>query len=61
MRGLNNCFSYDLVPSLEVVEAALRASRRCNDYAMAVRVRGQALLNSDPCAVGACTDGASSD
>lgn len=39
MRGLNNCFSYDLVPSLEVVEGALKAARRCNDYAMAVRVR----------------------
>jgi cytochrome c oxidase subunit 5a len=37
-RGLNNCFSYDLVPSPEVVEAALRASRRVNDYSTAVRV-----------------------
>jgi len=38
MRGLNNCFSYDLVPSQEVVEAALRAARRCDDFAMAVRI-----------------------
>jgi cytochrome c oxidase subunit 5a len=37
-RGLNNCFSYDLVPAPEVVEAALRASRRVNDYSTAVRV-----------------------
>jgi cytochrome c oxidase subunit 5a len=37
-RGLNNCFSHDLVPAPAVVEAALRAARRVNDYATAVRV-----------------------
>jgi cytochrome c oxidase subunit 5a len=37
-RGLNNCFSHDLVPAPSVVEAALRAARRVNDYATAVRV-----------------------
>lgn len=37
-RGLNNCFSYDLVPAPEVIESALRASRRVNDYSTAVRV-----------------------
>jgi cytochrome c oxidase subunit 5a len=37
-RGLNNCFAYDLVPSLEVVESALKASRRVNDYSTAVRI-----------------------
>lgn len=37
-RGLNNCFAYDLVPTVDVVEAALRASRKVNDYATAVRV-----------------------
>lgn len=37
-RGLNNCFAHDLVPSPEVIEAALRAARRVNDYATAVRV-----------------------
>ncbi|KAI5452219.1 Cytochrome c oxidase subunit 6 [Naganishia albida] len=37
-RGLNNCFAYDLVPATEVVEAALRASRKVNDYATAVRI-----------------------
>lgn len=37
-RGLNNCFAHDLVPSSSVVEAALRASRRVNDYSTAVRV-----------------------
>lgn len=37
-RGLNNAFSHDLVPAPSVVEAALRASRRVNDYATAVRV-----------------------
>jgi cytochrome c oxidase subunit 5a len=37
-RGLNNCFAHDLVPSPAVVEAALRAARRVNDYSTAVRV-----------------------
>jgi len=37
-RGLNNCFAYDLVPSLNVVEAALKASRRVNDFSTAVRI-----------------------
>lgn len=37
-RGLNNCFAYDLVPNTAVVDAALRAARKCNDYATAVRI-----------------------
>ncbi|TFK66185.1 cytochrome-c oxidase chain VI [Pluteus cervinus] len=37
-RGLNNCFAHDLVPSTAVVEAALRAARRVNDYSTAVRI-----------------------
>ena len=37
-RGLNNCFAHDLVPSSAVVEAAVRAARRVNDYATAVRI-----------------------
>lgn len=37
-RGLNNCFAHDLVPAPEVIEAALRAARRVNDYATAVRI-----------------------
>ncbi|OMH78556.1 Cytochrome c oxidase subunit 6, mitochondrial [Zancudomyces culisetae] len=37
-RGLNNCFSYDLVPDVTVCEAALRAARRIDDYATGVRV-----------------------
>lgn len=37
-RGLNNCFAHDLVPSTSVVEAAVRAARRVNDYSTAVRV-----------------------
>jgi cytochrome c oxidase subunit 5a len=37
-RGLNNCFAYDLVPATEVIEAALRASRKVIDYATAVRI-----------------------
>jgi cytochrome c oxidase subunit 5a len=37
-RVLNNAFSYDLVPSPSVIERALKASRRVNDFATAVRV-----------------------
>ena len=37
-RGLNNCFAHDLVPSTSVIEAALRAARRVNDFSTAVRV-----------------------
>lgn len=37
-RGLNNAFAYDLVPSPEVLEAALKAARRVNDFALAVRI-----------------------
>jgi len=40
LRGLNNCFSYDIVPPVPVIEAALRATRRLNDFATAVRVFG---------------------
>lgn len=37
-RGLNNCFAYDLVPGAPIIESALKASRRLNDYSTAVRV-----------------------
>ena len=37
-RGLNNCFAHDLVPAPEVIEAALRAARRVDDYSTAVRI-----------------------
>ncbi|KAJ1496927.1 Cytochrome c oxidase subunit 6, partial [Coelomomyces lativittatus] len=37
-RGLNNCFSHDLVPSTEICEAALKACRRVSDYPTAVRI-----------------------
>ncbi|ODV65814.1 COX5A-domain-containing protein [Hyphopichia burtonii NRRL Y-1933] len=36
-RILNNCFSYDLVPAPIVIEKALQACRRVNDYPTAVR------------------------
>ena len=36
-RVLNNCFSYDLVPAPSVIEKALEACRRVNDYPTAVR------------------------
>ncbi|KAF9988195.1 Cytochrome c oxidase subunit 6 [Modicella reniformis] len=37
-RGLNNAFGYDLVPAPSVIAAALKASRRVDDYATAVRI-----------------------
>ncbi|KAL1921164.1 uncharacterized protein VTP21DRAFT_10880 [Calcarisporiella thermophila] len=37
-RGLNNCFAYDLVPAPSVIESALKAARRVNDFATAVRI-----------------------
>jgi len=37
-RGLNNCFSYDLVPSVAICESALKACRRVNDFPTAVRI-----------------------
>jgi cytochrome c oxidase subunit 5a len=44
---LNNAFAYDLVPSVEVLSAALRAARRVNDFPTAVRVfEGSSDLHS---------------
>ncbi|KAF7314364.1 COX5A subunit VA of cytochrome C oxidase [Mycena kentingensis (nom. inval.)] len=37
-RGLNNCFAHDLVPAPSVLESAVRAARRVNDFATAVRI-----------------------
>ncbi|KAI5816900.1 cytochrome c oxidase subunit VA-domain-containing protein, partial [Pyronema omphalodes] len=37
-RNLNNAFAYDLVPSVSVITAALKAARRVNDFPTAVRV-----------------------
>ncbi|KAJ3056695.1 Cytochrome c oxidase subunit 6 [Rhizophlyctis rosea] len=37
-RGLNHIFATDWVPSIEVIEDALRAARRHNQFATAVRI-----------------------
>ncbi|KAG8935718.1 Cytochrome c oxidase subunit 6 [Tulasnella sp. 418] len=37
-RGLNNCFAYDLVPGVDVIESALKAARRLDDFSTAVRI-----------------------
>ncbi|EEP79099.1 cytochrome c oxidase polypeptide VI [Uncinocarpus reesii 1704] len=37
-RNLNNAFAYDLVPSVGVMTAALKAARRVNDFPTAVRI-----------------------
>lgn len=39
-RGLNNAFAYDICPPVPVLEAALRACRRLNDFATSVRIFG---------------------
>ncbi|KAL7412515.1 COX5A-domain-containing protein [Mrakia frigida] len=36
-RGMNNCFAYDLVPTVEVIESMIRAARRFDDFPTAVR------------------------
>lgn len=35
---MNNAFAYDLVPSPSVLQAALKAARRVNDFPTAVRL-----------------------
>ncbi|XP_067390744.1 cytochrome c oxidase subunit 5A, mitochondrial [Emydura macquarii macquarii] len=37
-KGINTLVSYDLVPEPKIVDAALRACRRLNDFATAVRI-----------------------
>jgi cytochrome c oxidase subunit 5a len=37
-RGLNHIFNADWVPSVEVISEALKASRRLNTFATAVRI-----------------------
>ncbi|KAM7202762.1 Cytochrome c oxidase subunit Va domain containing protein [Naviculisporaceae sp. PSN 640] len=37
-RNLNNAFAYDLVPSVAVITAALKAARRVNDLPTAIRI-----------------------
>lgn len=37
-KGLNDLYGYDLVPEPYIVAAMLRAARRINDVAMAIRI-----------------------
>lgn len=37
-RNLNNAFAYDLVPTVGVMTAAIKAARRVNDFPTAVRI-----------------------
>jgi cytochrome c oxidase subunit 5a len=39
-RGLNNVFGYDCVPPAPIIEAALKACRRLDDFSTAVRIFG---------------------
>lgn len=36
--GMNTLVNYDLVPEPKIIDAALRACRRLNDFASAVRI-----------------------
>lgn len=38
MAGINTLVGYDLVPEPKIIDAALRACRRLNDFASAVRI-----------------------
>jgi cytochrome c oxidase subunit 5a len=40
VRGLNKSFHFDIIPTIPVLEAALRAARRLDDFATASRVFG---------------------
>ncbi|KAM4795800.1 cytochrome c oxidase subunit 5A, mitochondrial-like [Rhinophrynus dorsalis] len=37
-KGMNTLIGYDLVPEPKIIDAALRACRRLNDFASAVRI-----------------------
>lgn len=37
-RGLNDVFAHDLIPEVEIMEAALDASRRVNSFGTGVRI-----------------------
>ncbi|XP_010221955.1 PREDICTED: cytochrome c oxidase subunit 5A, mitochondrial, partial [Tinamus guttatus] len=37
-KGINTLVGYDLVPEPKIIDAALRACRRLNDFASAVRI-----------------------
>jgi cytochrome c oxidase subunit 5a len=36
-RGLNNCFGYDIVPTVPILTEAFKAARRLNDFPTTVR------------------------
>lgn len=38
LSGMNTLIGYDLVPEPKILEAALRACRRLNDLASAIRI-----------------------
>lgn len=38
LTGINTLVGYDLVPEPKIIDAALRACRRLNDFASAVRI-----------------------
>lgn len=38
LTGMNTLVGYDLVPEPKIIDAALRACRRLNDFASAVRI-----------------------
>ena len=46
-KGVNELYGHDLVPEPRIVNAMLRACRRLDDFAMAVRVLEMIKLKSD--------------
>lgn len=39
-RGLNNCFAYDIVPTVPILREAILASRRLNTFSTSLRIFG---------------------
>ena len=48
-KGMNTLIGYDLVPEPKVLDSALRACRRLNDLASAVRILEAVKVNYTSC------------
>lgn len=48
LAGMNTLIGYDLVPEPKILEAALRACRRLNDLASAIRILEAVKVRNQP-------------
>lgn len=51
LPGMNTLIGYDLVPEPKILEAALRACRRLNDLASAIRILEAVKVREKPASV----------